>query len=151
MCCGGEYEASVAVGFKRESPSNSQHFQGAENPTQEPKRARPAGRKIDGMEEKVEKLTNKTGRQFETLLFRLNESDTERNAQYAAVSNYLAAVNKRIEYLERGTVQLQQQGQGHNKLGGYASTILNTSSNVNAAHAEKGGTHRQSRYPNTFV
>ncbi|KAH8021055.1 hypothetical protein HPB51_012339 [Rhipicephalus microplus] len=114
MCCGGEYEASVAVGFQRKSPSDSQHFEGAENPTQEPKRARPAGRKIDVIKEMVDKLTNKTERVFETLLIRLNESDTERNSQYAAVNNQLAAVNKRIEYLERGTAQFQQQGQGHN-------------------------------------
>ncbi|KAL3183394.1 hypothetical protein MRX96_000355 [Rhipicephalus microplus] len=84
MCCGGEYEASVAVGFQRKSPSDSQHFEGAENPTQEPKRARPAGRKIDVIKEMVDKLTNKTERVFETLLIRLNESDAERNSQYAA-------------------------------------------------------------------
>ncbi|KAL3229848.1 hypothetical protein MRX96_003565 [Rhipicephalus microplus] len=109
MGCGGEYEAPGAVGFKRKSPSDCQHFEGAENHTQEPKRARPAGRKIDVIEEMVDKLTNKTEGLFETLLIRLNESDAERNAQYAAVNNQLAAVNKRIEYLERGTAQLQPQ------------------------------------------
>ncbi|KAL3215017.1 hypothetical protein MRX96_034303 [Rhipicephalus microplus] len=62
MCCGGEYEASVAVGFKRKSPSDSQHFEGTESHTQEPKRARPAGRKIDAIEEMVYKLTNKAER-----------------------------------------------------------------------------------------
>ncbi|KAL3176251.1 hypothetical protein MRX96_010571 [Rhipicephalus microplus] len=98
----------------------------------------------------VDKLTNKTDGLFETLLIRLNESDTEKNARYAAVNNQLAAVHKRIEYLERGTAQLQQQGQGHDELGGYASTILNRSSNVNATHAEKGGTHRQPRSTNAF-
>ncbi|KAH8028360.1 hypothetical protein HPB51_016183 [Rhipicephalus microplus] len=107
---------------------------GAENHTQEPKRARPAGRKIDVIEEMVDKLTNKTERLFETLLIRLNESDAERNAQYAAVNNQLAAVNKRIEYLERETAQLQQQGQGHDDLEGDASTILNRRSNVNTTH-----------------
>ncbi|KAH8026663.1 hypothetical protein HPB51_023681 [Rhipicephalus microplus] len=112
---------------------------GAENHTQEPKRARPAGRKIDVIEEMVDKLTNKTERLFETLLIRLNESDAERNAQYAAVNIQLAAVNKRIEYLEGGTAQLQQQGQGHDELGGDASTILNRSSNVNTTHTKKKG------------
>ncbi|KAH8024177.1 hypothetical protein HPB51_022238 [Rhipicephalus microplus] len=113
MGCGGEYEAPAAVGFKRKSPSDSQHFEGTENHTQEPKRARTAGRKIDVIAKMVDKLTNKTERLFETLLNRLNESDAERNAQYAAVNNELVAVNKRIKYLERGTAQLQQQGQGH--------------------------------------
>ncbi|KAH8024913.1 hypothetical protein HPB51_002327 [Rhipicephalus microplus] len=150
MGCGGEYEALVAVGFQRKSPSDSQHFEGAETHTQEPKRARPAGRKIGVIEEMVDKLTNKTERQFETLLIRLNESDAERNAQYAAVNNQLAAVNKRIEYLERGTAQFQQQGQGQNELAGDASTILNRSSNVNTTHTEKVGTHGQSRSPNAF-
>ncbi|KAL3181698.1 hypothetical protein MRX96_000031 [Rhipicephalus microplus] len=98
----------------------------------------------------VDKLTSKTERLFETLLIRLNESDAEKNAQYAAVNNQLAAVNKRIEYLERGTAQLQQQGPGHDELGGDASTILNRSSNVNTTHTEKGGTHGQSRSPNAF-
>ncbi|KAH8036054.1 hypothetical protein HPB51_016358 [Rhipicephalus microplus] len=46
MCCRGEYEASVAGGFKRRSPSDSQHFEGDENTTQEPEWARPAGRKM---------------------------------------------------------------------------------------------------------
>ncbi|KAL3206138.1 hypothetical protein MRX96_040386 [Rhipicephalus microplus] len=150
MGCGGEYEAPVAVGFKRKSPSDSQHFEGAEDHTQEPKWARPAGRKIDVIEEMVDKLTNKTQRLFETLLIRLNESDAEKNAQYAVVNNQLAAVNKCIEYLERGTAQLQQQGQGHDELGGDASTILNRSSNVNTTHTDKGGAHGQSRSPKAF-
>nr|XP_037276560.1 serine/arginine-rich splicing factor 4-like [Rhipicephalus microplus] len=94
MGCGGEYEAPVVVGLKRKSPSDSQHFEGAENHTQEPKRARPAGRKIDVIEEMVDKLTNKREGLFETLLIRLNESDAERNAQYAVVNNLLAAVKK---------------------------------------------------------
>ncbi|KAL3201366.1 hypothetical protein MRX96_042965 [Rhipicephalus microplus] len=81
--CGGEIEAPVAVGFKRKRPSDSHYFEGAEIHTQEPKRARPAGRKMDVIEEMVDKL-NKTERLFETLLIRLNESDAERNAQYAA-------------------------------------------------------------------
>ncbi|KAL3191211.1 hypothetical protein MRX96_018781 [Rhipicephalus microplus] len=98
----------------------------------------------------VDKLTNKTKRLFETLLIRLNESDAERNTQYAAVNNQLVAVNKRIEYLERGMAQLQQQGQGYDKLGGDASTILNRSSNVNTTHTEKAGTHGQSRSRNAF-
>ncbi|KAL3255444.1 hypothetical protein MRX96_017353 [Rhipicephalus microplus] len=122
-------------------------FGGAENLTQEPKRARPAGRRIDVIEEMVDKLTNKTERLFETLLIRLNASDAERNAQYAAVNNQLAAVNKRIEYLERETAQLQQQGQGYYELGGDALTILNRSSNVNTTHTEKGGMHGQSHAP----
>ncbi|KAL3225438.1 hypothetical protein MRX96_049224 [Rhipicephalus microplus] len=150
MGCGGEYEAPVAVGFKCKSPSDSQYFEGAESHTQEPKRARPAGRKIDVIEEMVDKLTNKTERQFEALLIRLNEYDAERKAQYAAVNNQLAAVNKRIEYLERGTTQLQQQGRGHDELGGDASTILNRSSNVNTTHTEKRGTHGESRSPNAY-
>ncbi|KAL3235390.1 hypothetical protein MRX96_022423 [Rhipicephalus microplus] len=150
MGCGGEYEAPVAVGFKRKSPIDSQHFEGAQNHTQEPKRARPAGRKIDVIEEMVDKLTNKTERLFETLLLWLNESDAEGNAQYAAVNNQLAAVNKRIEYLERGTAQLQLQGQGHDELGGDASTNLNRSSNVNTTHTEKVGTHGPSRSLNAF-
>ncbi|KAL3191509.1 hypothetical protein MRX96_057529 [Rhipicephalus microplus] len=98
----------------------------------------------------VDKLTNKTERLFETLLIRLNESDAERNAQYAVVDNQIAAVNKRIEYLECGTAQLQQQGQGHDELKEDASIIFNRSSNANATHAEKGGTHGQLRSPNPF-
>ncbi|KAH8009186.1 hypothetical protein HPB51_012684 [Rhipicephalus microplus] len=150
MGCGGEYEAPVVVGFKRKSRSDSQQFESTENHAQEPKRARPAGRKIDVIEEMVDKLINMTERLFETLLIRLNESDAERNAQYAAVNNQLAHVNKRIEYLVCRTAQLQQQGQGHDELGGDASTILNRSSNVNTTHPEKGGTHGQSRSPNVF-
>ncbi|KAL3244366.1 hypothetical protein MRX96_047223 [Rhipicephalus microplus] len=150
LSCGGEYEAPMAVGFKRKSPSDSQHFEGAENHTQEPKRARLASRKIDVIEEMVDKLTNKTKRLFDTLLIRLNESDAERNAQYAVVTDQLAVVNKRIEYLERGTAQLQQHEQGQDKLGGDASTILNRSNSGNTTHTEKGGTHGQSRSPNTF-
>ncbi|KAL3179581.1 hypothetical protein MRX96_037964 [Rhipicephalus microplus] len=119
----------------------------AENHTQEPKWARPPGRKIDVIEEMVEKLTNKTERLFETLLIWLNESDAERNAQYAAGNNQRAAVNKRIEYLEHGTAQLQQQEQGQNKLGEDASTIFNRSINVNTTHTEKGETHGQSSSP----
>lgn len=98
----------------------------------------------------ADKLTNKTQRLFETLLVRLNESDAESNAQYAAVNNQLAAVNKCIEYLERGMAQLHQQGQGHDELGRDALTILNRNSNVNTTHTEKGGTHGQSRSPNAF-
>ncbi|KAL3182957.1 hypothetical protein MRX96_006753 [Rhipicephalus microplus] len=64
MCCGGEYEASVAVGLKRKGPSDSQHFEGAENHAQEAKWARPSSRKIDAIEEIVGKLTNKTERLF---------------------------------------------------------------------------------------
>ncbi|KAH8023354.1 hypothetical protein HPB51_012246 [Rhipicephalus microplus] len=150
MGCGGEHEVPVAVGFKRKSPSDSQHFEGAEEHTQEPKQAQPAGQKIDVIEEMVDKLTNKTQRLFETLLIRLNESDSERNARYAVVNNQLAAVNKRIAYLERGIAKLQQQGQGHDELGGDASTILNRSNNVNTIHTEKGGTHGQSLSSNAF-
>ncbi|KAL3219234.1 hypothetical protein MRX96_030519 [Rhipicephalus microplus] len=122
----------------------------AEEHTQEPKQAQPAGQKIDVIEEMVDKLTNKTQRLFETLLIRLNESDSERNARYAVVNNQLAAVNKRIAYLERGIAKLQQQGQGHDELGGDASTILNRSNNVNTIHTEKGGTHGQSLSSNAF-
>ncbi|KAH8042034.1 hypothetical protein HPB51_020147 [Rhipicephalus microplus] len=147
MGCGGEYEAPVAVSFKRKSLRDSQHFEGAENHTQEPKRARPAVQKIDVIEEMVDKLTNKTERLLETLPIRLNESDAERNAQYAAVNNQLAAVIKRLEYLERGMAQLQQQGQGHAESGANPSTILNRSRNVNTTHTEKGGTHRTVVYP----
>ncbi|KAH7943374.1 hypothetical protein HPB52_007601 [Rhipicephalus sanguineus] len=111
MCCGGEDEAPAAVGSKRKSPSDVQPSKDADNHAQEPKRPRPGGRKIDAMEEMVNKLTNKTERMFETLLTRLNEYNAERNAQYAAVNTQLAAVNKRIEDLERGTAQLQQQQQ----------------------------------------
>ncbi|KAL3217256.1 hypothetical protein MRX96_006153 [Rhipicephalus microplus] len=95
----------------------------------------------------VDELINKTEQLFETLLNRLNESDAERNAQYAVVNNQLAVVNTCIEYLECGMAQLQQQGQSLDELGGHASTILNRSSNVNATHTEKGGTHGQSRSP----
>ncbi|KAL3246921.1 hypothetical protein MRX96_057363 [Rhipicephalus microplus] len=143
MWCGGEYEASVAVGVKRKSPSDSQHFEGTENHTQEPKRARPAGRKIDVIEEMVDKLVNKTERLFETLIIWLNESDAERNTQYATVNSQPVAVNNHIEYLERGTARLQQQGQSHDEFGGGGLTVLNTSSNVNDTHTEKGSTHGQ--------
>nr|XP_037280396.1 serine/arginine-rich splicing factor 4-like [Rhipicephalus microplus] len=39
LSCGDEYEAPVAVGFKRKEPSNSQQFEGTENHMQETKRA----------------------------------------------------------------------------------------------------------------
>ncbi|KAL1480352.1 hypothetical protein MTO96_051100 [Rhipicephalus appendiculatus] len=156
MCCGGEDEVPAAVGSKRKSPSGAQPLEDAKNHAQEPKRPRSGTRKIDAIEEMVNQLTNKTERMFETLLTRLNESDVERNAQYAAVNAQLAAVNKRIEDLERGTVQLQQQ-QRHEPGGAglqlphvvSAPTILNRSRNANATHTEAGGTHGQSRPPPT--
>ncbi|KAL3171914.1 hypothetical protein MRX96_013493 [Rhipicephalus microplus] len=147
MCCVRDYEASVAVGFRRESTSDCQQFEGAENHTQELKLERPGARKKDVIEEIVDKLTNKTERLFETLLIWVNESDAERIAQYAAVNTQLAAGNKRIKHLERGTAQLQQQRQGHHELGGDASAILNRSSNVNATHTEEEGTHGPSCSP----
>ncbi|KAH7943921.1 hypothetical protein HPB52_013129 [Rhipicephalus sanguineus] len=146
MCCGGEDEAPAAVGSKRKSPSDVQPSKDADNDVQEPKRPRPGGRKIDAMEEMVNKLTNKTERMFETLLTRLNESDVKRNAQYAAVNTQLAAVNKRIEDLERGTVQLQQQQQERHEPAGAGlplsqvvnvPTILNRGHNANATHNDR--------------
>ncbi|KAL3214530.1 hypothetical protein MRX96_034859 [Rhipicephalus microplus] len=112
MCFEGEYEASVVVQFKLKSQSDSQNSEGKGNHTQEPKQARPGARKTYAIEEMVDKLANKTERFFETPLVRLNESDAETNAQYATVNTELAGVKKRIEYLERGMVQLQQQRQG---------------------------------------
>ncbi|KAH7983852.1 hypothetical protein HPB52_014783 [Rhipicephalus sanguineus] len=67
MCCGGEDEAPAAVCSKRKSPSGAQPSEDAENNAQEPKRPRPGARKIDAIEEMVNKLTNKE-RMFETLL-----------------------------------------------------------------------------------
>ncbi|KAH6947458.1 hypothetical protein HPB50_019051 [Hyalomma asiaticum] len=46
---------------------------------------------------------------LEMLLTRLNESDAQRNAQYVEVNAHLAAVNKRIEDIERRSTQTQQQ------------------------------------------
>ncbi|KAL1416083.1 hypothetical protein MTO96_028253 [Rhipicephalus appendiculatus] len=129
MCCGSD-EAPAAVGSKRKSPSGAQPLGNAENHAQEPKRPRPGTRKIDAIEEMNQcnsagsvnpaqrapqdcrSLENSTLLAWGfglTLLTRLDESDVERNEQYAAVNAQLAAVNKRIEDLERGTVQLQQQ------------------------------------------
>ncbi|KAH7963760.1 hypothetical protein HPB52_022724 [Rhipicephalus sanguineus] len=158
MCCGGEDEAPAAVGSKRKSPSDAQPSKDADNHAQEPKRPRPGGRKIDAMEEIVNKLTNKTERMFETLLTRLNESDAERNAQYAAVNTQLAAVNKRIEDLERGTVQLQQQQQERHEPAGAGlplqvvnvPTILNRGHNANATHNERRDARIVASPPNTF-
>ncbi|KAL3214411.1 hypothetical protein MRX96_034942 [Rhipicephalus microplus] len=105
MGCGGEYEAPAAVGFRRKSPSDSQHFEGAEYHMQEPKRARPAGRKIDVIKEMVDKLTNQTERLFETLLIRLNESDAERNA------HAVAATGTRPRRIGRERIDHSQQKQ----------------------------------------
>ncbi|KAH7938794.1 hypothetical protein HPB52_000429 [Rhipicephalus sanguineus] len=160
MCCGGEDEAPAEVGSKRKSPSDVQPSKDVDNHAQEPKRPRPGDRKIYAIEEMVNKLTNKTERMFETLLTRLNESNAERNAQYAAVNPQLAAVNNRIEDLERGTVQLQQQQQErHEPAGGglplsqvvNVPTILNRGHNANATHNDR----RDARIvasppPNTF-
>ncbi|KAH7983092.1 hypothetical protein HPB52_009239 [Rhipicephalus sanguineus] len=146
MGCGGEDEALAAVGSKFKSSSDARPSKDAENHAQEPKRRRPGARKIDAIEEIVNKLTNKTKPMFKTLLTRLNESDSERNAKYAAVNTQLAAMNKRIEDLEHGTVQLQQQQQERHEPGGAGlplpqvvnvPTILNRGHNTNATHTER--------------
>ncbi|KAL1473852.1 hypothetical protein MTO96_038419 [Rhipicephalus appendiculatus] len=118
----------------------------------------PGTRKIDAIEEMVNKLTNKTERMFETLLTRLNESDVQTNAQYETINAQLAAVNKRIEDLERGTVQLQQQ-QRHEPGGAglplphvvNVPTILNRGRNANATHTEaKWAARTVASPPKTF-
>ncbi|KAL1423534.1 hypothetical protein MTO96_020922 [Rhipicephalus appendiculatus] len=95
------------VGSKRKNPSGAPASDAGNN-TQESKRPRSSAKKVDVLEEMIDKLADKTERMFEMLLTRLNESDAERNAQHATVNTQLLAVNKRIEDLERREVQLQQ-------------------------------------------
>ncbi|KAH7974839.1 hypothetical protein HPB49_020275 [Dermacentor silvarum] len=97
----------------------------------------------------VNKLTDKTERMSDMLLTRLNESNAGRDAQHAAVNTQLAAMNKRIEDLERGTVQLQQQH--HHHLPGRAGilspralnvpAILTSGNNANNTRTGAGATH----------
>ncbi|KAL1432028.1 hypothetical protein MTO96_013698 [Rhipicephalus appendiculatus] len=95
------------VGSKRKNPSGAPASDAGNN-TRESKRPRSSAKKVDVLEEMIDKLADKTERMFEMLLTRLNESDAERNAQHATVNTQLLAVNKRIEDLERREVQLQQ-------------------------------------------
>ncbi|KAH7958488.1 hypothetical protein HPB49_002002 [Dermacentor silvarum] len=116
-CCGEE--APATAGSKRKGTSDAPPKEDAVDHAQAPKRPRSGARKIDTIEDMVNKLTDKTERMCDMLLTRLNESNAGRNAQYAAVNTQLAAMNKRIEDVERETTQLQQQ-QHHHHLPGRA-------------------------------
>ncbi|KAH7933856.1 hypothetical protein HPB49_018328 [Dermacentor silvarum] len=156
ISCGDETPAMA--GSKRKGTSDAPPTEDAVDHAQAPKRPRSGARKIDAIEEMVNKLTDKTERMFDMLLTRLNESDAGRNAQYAAVNNQLAAMNNRIEDLERGTMQLQQQ-QHHHHLPGKAGVpspqavnvpaILTSGNNANTTRTGEGGTHGQLCPPNT--
>ncbi|KAL1474182.1 hypothetical protein MTO96_021368 [Rhipicephalus appendiculatus] len=84
------------VGSKRKNPSAAPASDAGNN-TRESKRPRSIAKKVDVLEEFIDKLADKTERMFEMLLTRLNESDAERNAQRGTVNTELLAVNKRIE------------------------------------------------------
>ncbi|KAH7941456.1 hypothetical protein HPB49_013840 [Dermacentor silvarum] len=153
-CCGEEAPATACS--KRKGTSDAPPTEDALDHAQAPKRPRSGARKIDAIEEMVNKLTGKTERMFDMLLTRLNESDAGRNAQYAAVNTQLAAMNKRIEDLERGTMELQQH---HHHLPGRAgvpsplavnvAAILTSGNNANTTRTGEGGTHGQLCPPNT--
>ncbi|KAH7966905.1 hypothetical protein HPB49_020393 [Dermacentor silvarum] len=155
-CCGEE--APATAGSKRKGTSDAPPTEDAVVHAQAPKRPRSGARKIDAIEEMVNKLTDKTERMFDMLLTRLNESDAGRNAQCAAVNTQLAAMNKRIEDLERGTMQLQHQ-QHHHHLPGRAGVpspqginvpaILTSGNNANTTRTGEGGMHGQLCPPNT--
>ncbi|KAH7933156.1 hypothetical protein HPB49_009449 [Dermacentor silvarum] len=155
-CCGEE--APATAGSKRKGTSDAPPTEDAVVHAQAPKRPRSGARKIDAIEEMVNKLTDKTERMFDMLLTRLNESDAGRNAQYAAVNTQLAAMNKRIEDLERGTMQLQHQ-QHHHHLPGRAGVpspqainvpaIVTSGNNANTTRTGEGGMHGQLCPPNT--
>ncbi|KAH7978642.1 hypothetical protein HPB49_006258 [Dermacentor silvarum] len=155
-CC--REEAPATAGSKRKGTSDARPTEDAVDHAQAPKRPRSGARKIDAIEEMVNKLTDKTQRMFDMLLTRLNESDEGRNAQYAAVNTQLAVMNKRIEDLERGTMQLQQQ-QHYHHLPGRAGVpspqavnvpaIITSGNNANTARTGEGGMHGQLCPPNT--
>ncbi|KAH7970715.1 hypothetical protein HPB49_014576 [Dermacentor silvarum] len=155
-CCGEE--APATAGSKRKGTSDAPPTEDAVDHAQAPKRPRSGARKIYAIEEMVNKLTDKTERMFDMLLTRLNESDARRNAQYAAVNTQLAAMNKRIEDLESGTMQLQHQ-QHHHHLPGRAGVpspqainvpaILTSGNNANTTRTGEGGMHGQLCPPNT--
>ncbi|KAH7965777.1 hypothetical protein HPB49_010790 [Dermacentor silvarum] len=148
--CGDETPAMA--GFKRKGTSDAPPTEDAVDHAQAPKRPRSGARKIDAIEEMVNKRTDKTERMFDMLPTRLNESVAGRNAQYAAVNNQLAAMNNRVEDLERETMQLQQQ-QHHHHLPGKAGlpspqvvnvpAIVTSGNNANTTRTGEGGTHGQ--------
>ncbi|KAH6934576.1 hypothetical protein HPB50_025484 [Hyalomma asiaticum] len=115
-------DAQATTGSKRMSLSGAQPAEDAARHAQVPKRPRPGAGKINTIEEIVNKLTDKTERLFELLLTRLNESDAQRNSQYVEVNAHTAAVNKRIEDIERRSTQTQQE---QPQLSGRAGVALN--------------------------
>ncbi|KAH7966559.1 hypothetical protein HPB49_017684 [Dermacentor silvarum] len=151
MCC-GEEEALATAGSKRKGTSDAPPREDAVDHAQAPKRPRSGAGKVAAIEEMVNKLTDKTERMFDILLTRQNQSDAGRNAQYAAVNTQLAAMHKRIEDLERGTMQLQQQHNHHHQPGmaGVPSpqainvpSILTSGNNADTTRTRAGGTHGQ--------
>ncbi|KAH6945485.1 hypothetical protein HPB50_008724 [Hyalomma asiaticum] len=146
-------DAQATTGSKRKSPSGVQTAEDAASHAQVPKRPRPGAGKINAIEEIVNKLTDKTERMLEMLLTRLNESDAQRNAQYVEVIAHLAAMNKRIEDIERRSTQTQQHLQQSGRAGVAqvvnVPAILNRGRNTNATRTGAGGTHGQSCPPNT--
>ncbi|KAH7978978.1 hypothetical protein HPB49_007610 [Dermacentor silvarum] len=83
--CYGE-QAPATAGSKRKGTSNVPPMEDTVDHAQAPKRPRSGARKIDAIEEMVNKLTDKTERMFDMLLTKLNEFDVGRNAQHAAVN-----------------------------------------------------------------
>ncbi|KAL1463942.1 hypothetical protein MTO96_043116 [Rhipicephalus appendiculatus] len=135
------------VGSKRNNPSGAPASDAGNN-TQESKRPRSSAKKVDVLEEMIDKLADKTERMFEMLLTRLNESDAERNAQHATVNTQLLAVNKRIEDLERREVQLQQPWRADVPLSvTNVPTIVNRGNNANATCPGAEGMHGQACSP----
>ncbi|KAL1482599.1 hypothetical protein MTO96_014117 [Rhipicephalus appendiculatus] len=127
------------VGSKRKNPSGAPVSDAANN-TQESKRPRSSAKKVDVLEEMIDKQADKTERMFEMLLTGLNESDAERNAQHATVSTQLLAVNKRIEDLQRREVQLQQPWRADVPPSvTNVPTIVNRGNNGNAPALERKG------------
>ncbi|KAL1486960.1 hypothetical protein MTO96_046739 [Rhipicephalus appendiculatus] len=139
------------VGSKRKNPSGAPASDAGNN-TQESKRPRSSAKKVDVLEEMIDKLADKTERMFEMLLTRLNESDAERNAQHATVNTQLLAVNKRIEDLERREMQLQQPWRADVPLSVTSvPTIVNRGNNANATCPGAEGMHGQACSPNTLA
>ncbi|KAL3250297.1 hypothetical protein MRX96_055560 [Rhipicephalus microplus] len=60
---------------------------------QEPKTPRSNAKKVDVLQQMIDKLVDKMKRMLVVLLTRLNKSDAERNAQHASVNTQLLAMN----------------------------------------------------------
>ncbi|KAL3190317.1 hypothetical protein MRX96_019846 [Rhipicephalus microplus] len=138
------------VGSKRKDQRSAQ-ADDTEN-TQEPKRPRSKVKKVDVLEQMIDKLVDKTERLFEILHTRLNESDAERNAQHATVNPQLLAMNQRIEDLERKKEQLQPPERVDSPPPvTRILTIVNRSNKVNVTRPGGEEMHGQSSSYNTLA